>query len=416
MFVLCVEIDIPHLDFILKSLPFFEKYDRIKSMNGNLSYVLITPYTVAKSRTGGIIGRLLLQSQLDLVGAQMFIPDEAFVRDYAALLRKEALPDTVSFLADYVEESFMKPYVGKAARALLFLFRGEDACEKLANICGHIYSEHRNLEDVGGETSRDTYSDLILSPHNPEKYIYFEPAVITPRNDNEAMESMALFARHLEGKPNLVEPVIGKKEERTLVILKPDNWRIPSARPGSIIDMFSHAGLSIAGMKIHRFSLNQALEFYHDVLTVLSRKLAPTFAKKGEELLERAYGLTLSEATEKALEQSFGMEYAHDQFEQIVEFMSGWRSNTCPPGAEDDPGTVKCMIIIYEGENAVEKIRSILGPPDPNKAPAGTVRREFGSNVMVNTAHASDSIASYERESKIIRVGENTLVSIIRKG
>ena len=55
----------------------------------------------------------------------------------------------------------------------------------------------------------------------------------------------------------------------------------------------------------------------------------------------------------------------------------------------------------------------MLGPTDPLKAPGGTVRREFGSNVMVNTAHASDSAESVERERKIVKIDENPLSGII---
>jgi nucleoside diphosphate kinase len=79
----------------------------------------------------------------------------------------------------------------------------------------------------------------------------------------------------------------------------------------------------------------------------------------------------------------------------------------------DKSGNVKCMILIYEGENAIGKIRAVLGPTDPLKAPGGTVRREFGSNVMVNTAHASDSKESYEREKEIVKINENSIVSEI---
>jgi hypothetical protein len=93
--------------------------------------------------------------------------------------------------------------------------------------------------------------------------------------------------------------------------------------------------------------------------------------------------------------------------------MSGRRPDTCPAGEKDKPGDVKCMILIYEGENAIKKIRDVLGPTDPLKAPGGTVRREFGSNMMVNTAHASDSVESYEREKETVRIEENPLVSII---
>jgi hypothetical protein len=41
------------------------------------------------------------------------------------------------------------------------------------------------------------------------------------------------------------------------------------------------------------------------------------------------------------------------------------------------------------------------------------VRREFGSRVMVNSAHASDSAESMEREKKIVKIDENTLGGII---
>jgi nucleoside diphosphate kinase len=71
------------------------------------------------------------------------------------------------------------------------------------------------------------------------------------------------------------------------------------------------------------------------------------------------------------------------------------------------------MVLVYEGEKAVDKIREVLGPTDPTKAPAGTVRREFGSNVMVNTAHASDSPENAKREMGIIKIDSNGVHKII---
>jgi hypothetical protein len=93
--------------------------------------------------------------------------------------------------------------------------------------------------------------------------------------------------------------------------------------------------------------------------------------------------------------------------------MSGLRPDNCDPQDLEKPGNVMCMILVYEGEDAVKKIRDVLGPTDPLKAPSGTVRREFGSNVMVNTAHASDSRESYEREKDIVRINDNSLAQII---
>jgi nucleoside diphosphate kinase len=70
---------------------------------------------------------------------------------------------------------------------------------------------------------------------------------------------------------------------------------------------------------------------------------------------------------------------------------------------------------VYEGENAVRKIRDVLGPTDPTKAPGGTVRSEFGSNIMVNTAHASDSAENARREMGILKLHEGNFLPIVNK-
>ena len=49
------------------------------------------------------------------------------------------------------------------------------------------------------------------------------------------------------------------------------------------------------------------------------------------------------------------------------------------------------MAIVYQGVDAVRKIREVLGPTDPRKAQAGTIRKEFGQTIMINAAHASDA-------------------------
>ncbi|MDR0316761.1 MAG: nucleoside-diphosphate kinase, partial [Treponema sp.] len=59
-------------------------------MSNSLSYVLVTPYTIVKSRTGGVFSRLLSRSNLELVGAQMFTPDTAFAKEYADNLRNRS--------------------------------------------------------------------------------------------------------------------------------------------------------------------------------------------------------------------------------------------------------------------------------------------------------------------------------------
>jgi nucleoside diphosphate kinase len=382
-----------------------------------LSYVLVTPYTIAKSRTGGVISRLLSRTDLELAGAQMFAPDEAFAKAYADNLRKRSPQNQIMLLADYVEQN-LAPSGGRPHRSLLLLFRGENPCEKLLAACGHLYTQHVEIDAMSGETIRDTYADLIFSKSNPEEVSYFEPAVLTPRHQDEANQDLRQMAGFLEGRQNIVQNITWpdpSKIEQTLVIIKPDNWKHNSSRPGTIIDMFSRTGLRVIGIKIHRFSLAEALDFYGPVEAVLKEKLSSRFGKQAKELLEKEFNFTLNEEAAKILTGSFGVECAKDQFAQIIEFMSGKRPGSCSGEDMKKPGDVKCMILIYEGENAVEKIRDVLGPTDPLKAPEGTVRREFGSNVMVNTAHASDSVESYERERRIVRTGENSLGAIIRE-
>ena len=63
----------------------------------------------------------------------------------------------------------------------------------------------------------------------------------------------------------------------------------------------------------------------------------------------------------------------------------------------------------------MNKIRDVLGPTDPSKAPPGSIRKEFGSNIMVNAAHASDSEDNARREIGIVKVGENTFRRVVEE-
>ena len=54
------------------------------------------------------------------------------------------------------------------------------------------------------------------------------------------------------------------------------------------------------------------------------------------------------------------------------------------------------VVAILEGENAVADGR--LAPTDPQKAPPGTIRGDFGESIDRNTIHGSDSPESARRE------------------
>lgn len=387
-------------------------------MKEELSYVLVTPYTISKSRTGGVISRLLSRVDLKFVGAQMFIPSKDLAEKYAESLKMTITPEDEKagkMLSNYVLSCF-SPFADRKPRVLMLLFRGENACQQLSDITGAIHKENIGLESLTGETIRDTYADVIMSKDDPEKVQYFEPAVLTPRKQEDADVNMKLFADFLKDQLPVVNDLKYKNQkevERTLVIIKPDNWMYASSRPGTIIDMFSRTGLRIISTKVLQMSVAQALEFYGPVKDVLKEKLSPVFGKKAKEVLEEKFEIVLSEKTLESLTDSFGVEYAVDQFNQIVEFMSGSNPDKCPLEELTNPGKVKSMVLVYEGENAVSKIRDVLGPTDPTKAPAGTIRREFGSNIMVNTAHASDSPENAKREMRIVRIEENNCYNLI---
>jgi hypothetical protein len=97
------------------------------------------------------------------------------------------------------------------------------------------------------------------------------------------------------------------------------------------------------------------------------------------------------------------------QFGRIVHFMTGYYPWECTPEEKKTRGKESCLALVYHGVNAVKTIREILGSTDPAKAQAGSVRREFGSDIMVNAAHASDSPENAEREIRILRVGEDAI-------
>ncbi len=57
---------------------------------------------------------------------------------------------------------------------------------------------------------------------------------------------------------------------------------------------------------------------------------------------------------------------------------------------------------ILEGEDAVNRVRQIVGATDPNEAAPGTIRKIYGTSKGENAIHASDSWESYLKESAIL--------------
>jgi len=118
--------------------------------------------------------------------------------------------------------------------------------------------------------------------------------------------------------------------ETTLILFKPD--AIEKNLTGNVLARFQNAGLTIRGIKM--MQLDDAILREH---------------------------------------------YAHvaDKpfFPDIVAFMS----------------RKPVIALALQGEDAIARIRDLLGPTNSKAAPAGTIRGDFGEDMMTNVCHASDS-------------------------
>jgi nucleoside-diphosphate kinase len=56
------------------------------------------------------------------------------------------------------------------------------------------------------------------------------------------------------------------------------------------------------------------------------------------------------------------------------------------------------IAIIFQGKNAVEIIRQMMGETDPAKASSGTIRGDFGIDIGHNLIHGSDSVENASKE------------------
>lgn len=118
--------------------------------------------------------------------------------------------------------------------------------------------------------------------------------------------------------------------QRTLSIVKPDG--VSKGLIGEVIARFERAGLRPVAAKMVRLNKTQAQGFY---------------------------------AVHR--EKPF--------FESLTDFMSS--------------GPV--LLMVLEGEDAIQTTRRIMGATDPKKAEPGTIRRDFAANVEQNIVHGSDA-------------------------
>jgi nucleoside-diphosphate kinase len=128
-------------------------------------------------------------------------------------------------------------------------------------------------------------------------------------------------------------------QETTLILFKPD--AVTKSLVGQVLSRFESAGLKIRGVKMLKFS---------------------------DSLLREHYAHIASKPF----------------FPEVQQFMQ----------------TTPVIALALAGENVVARVRELLGPTDSKKAAKGTVRGDFGVDVMVNVCHASDSLENAAVELK----------------
>lgn len=136
--------------------------------------------------------------------------------------------------------------------------------------------------------------------------------------------------------------------ERTFGIVKPD--AVAKNAIGGVIDMIEQAGLRLVALRHTRLSQAQAEGFY-------------------------------------------AVHKARPFFNDLVAFM------TSGP----------CVVMALEGENAIARYREVMGPTDSKKAPAGTIRQKYGTDIEKNAVHGSDGVDTAKGELSYFFTGIDLL-------
>lgn len=116
----------------------------------------------------------------------------------------------------------------------------------------------------------------------------------------------------------------------------------------------------------------------------IEKKLVGTVLARFDAAGFRIRGLKMMQLTPEILAEHYSHIADKPFFPEIVTFMS----------------KTPVVALAVEGEEAVATVRDLLGPTDSRKAEKGTIRGDFGEDVMVNVCHASDGVESAEAELK----------------
>ena len=374
-------------------------------MKKELTYALITPYSLLKSRTGGIISRLLSLSDLELVGARMYTPSDKFLDEYIKTIETQKMKTVwKNAMIDYVNNMLRKNNkLSMANRAMLLLFEGKNAVDVLHNnVIGSA------SDPLRGNTIRGTYGDSIRSSDG--KVEYFEPAVLTSADKAANINQLKLFAKYSLSDGGILEKAVkfpkNKKPETSLIILKPFEKHDP--RTGNIIDMISRTGFYMVGVKLLDLSTKQAKEFYGPVKDFFNSsfddKFKPILVENlRASLNQKDFSFELTDETLNKMAGQLKKPTVEGEFGKILQYMTGSAPSAFAETKKTGDGKhTICLALLYQGINTIKTIRELLGATDPKKAKYSSIRRFYGLDILRNAVHASDSTKSVIRERKII--------------
>jgi len=383
-------------------------------MADELTYAMITPYSLLKSRTGGILARLLRLGELELEAVRLYAPSDGFLDEYCHTIEEQALdPPTERLLLGYINDN-LRPEnrAGLVSRCLVLLFRGPDAVDRIRDdVVGPLTAGTK------GDTVRGTYGDFVSYPDGEVKY--FEPAVLIPPDSATNRRQLDIFARYAESDGGILEHVLryppGVIPQTTLVILKPETLGRHRSAPGHIIDIFSKTGLYIVGARLLRLSVAQGEKLYEPLRTIFVERLKPSLREQLQQALGQGLDFPVPEDAYDRMTELLKKAHAECEFRKIVAYMTGVEARAASsPEERDHPGRERCLALLYQGEDAIRKVREQLGATDPRAARPGTVRSDFGADLMRNGAHASDSPENAERERRVLGLWQEEGPSDVR--
>ncbi|MBN8215239.1 MAG: nucleoside-diphosphate kinase [Spirochaetes bacterium] len=103
------------------------------------------------------------------------------------------------------------------------------------------------------------------------------------------------------------------------------------------------------------------------------------------------------------LEEQFNvvaMKKLHLTREQAQAFYAVHKERPFYPALIDFMTSGPVVVLALEGEDAIKRYRELMGATDSTKAAAGTIRKDFGTDMQKNAVHGSDSVENGIRETR----------------